>query len=76
MIKENYKFDQVYHSNWSDELTPGHEDYWWKIDKIAEWIGYALEGSIHGVQAKPCFMSTIAVTQTKEKFGGCRIYCH
>lgn len=67
---------QIHYTNWADELAPGHENYWWMVGTIADWIGYALEGSIHGCRQEPQFLSTIAVRQTKEKFGEVRCYCH
>jgi len=67
--------DQIYYNNWNDKLAPGDENYWWMISTIASWIGYALEGSIHGWQTDPYFISTISVRQVKEKFGEVRIYC-
>lgn len=45
------------------------------IDTIAQWIGYALEGCIHGFNLRRRASSTIRVEQTKEKFGEARVYC-
>lgn len=73
---KTYDVPQIYYGNWHDELAPGHENYWWMVGTIASWIGYALEGSIHGAMREPQFLSTIAVHQTKEKFGEVRCYCH
>lgn len=67
--------EQIYYNRWHDELAPGHEDYWWTVGTIAEWIAYALEGSIHGSLPGPQRMSAIAVSQYKEKFGRIRVYC-
>lgn len=67
--------EQAHYHHWDDQLSPGDENYWWMIGTIAEWIGYALEGSIHGCYSEPYYMSTIAVAQTKEKFGEVRAYC-
>jgi len=71
-----YDVPQIYYGDWRDELEPGHENYWWMIGTIATWIGYALEGSIHGAQRESQFLSTISVHQSKEKFGEVRCYCH
>lgn len=72
----DYAVPQIYYGNWHAELAPGHENYWWMVGTIASWLGYALEGSIHGCRREPQFMSTIGVRQTKEKFGEVRCYCH
>lgn len=45
------------------------------LDLIARWMGYALEGCIHGFNLRRRASSTIRVEQTKEKFGEIRIYC-
>lgn len=66
---------QIYYTDWAEKLAPGHENYWWMIGTIADWLGYALEGSRHGFRSEPYFLSAVAVRQTKEKFGGVRCYC-
>ena len=76
MSKKNYKVPQVFYGDWSDDLEPGHENYWWDIGTIAEWIGYALIGGSHGCRVDLYRPNTIHVSQTKEKFGGVRAYCH
>ena len=68
------KVKQIYYSNWNQKLEEGHDDYWWKIDTISSWIGNSLEAKRSGFSSMPYFFSTIAVLQTKEKFGQCRVY--
>lgn len=46
-----------------------------KIGVIADWIGFALEGRIHGFNAAPYAQSTIVVEQTKSKFERAVVYC-
>ena len=58
--------EQIFYSNWTQELKKGHEDYWWRIGTIAEWIGCLLESKYQ----------TISVAQAKEKFGEVRVYCY
>jgi len=67
---------QICYGRWGDELAPGHESYWEDIATIADWIGYALVGTIHGWRVELRQWNTMHVTQTKEKFGTCRVYCH
>ncbi len=45
------------------------------LDTIARWMGYALEGCIHGFNLRRRAESTIRVQQTKEKFGEIRVHC-
>ena len=68
--------EQIYYSNWSEKLEKGHEDYWHIIGTIAEWIGNTLEGCRRTAGNKPSWISTIGVSQTKEKFGQVRVYCY
>ena len=75
-MTRKYKTDQVYYNNWNDKLAPGHEDYWNKISIIAEWVGYALEGSMSGCTTGWSHFTTITVQQTKEKFGQARVHCN
>ena len=76
MYEKQYKFKQIYYSNWSDQLEDQHVDYWWSIASIAEWIGNALESSRRRSSVPTSWLSTIGVSQTKEKFGEVRVYCH
>ena len=69
------KIKQIYYSNWSDELAPGHENYWSKVSAIAKVLAAQLEFSVHGYRDRPYFYSSIAVRDFKEKFGEIRIYC-
>lgn len=73
--------EQVYYSNWGQTLEEGHKNYWEDIGDIAQMIGndlispyqmnyYIPEGEDYLKQ-----MSSIAVLQTKEKFGEVRVYC-
>ena len=70
-----YKVKQIFYPHWSAKLEPGHENYWIKINTIANWIGFALEGSVTSYYQTRYQYSTISVKQTKEKFGACRVYC-
>jgi len=69
------KIKQIYYSNWSDELAPGHENYWSKVSAIAKVLAAQLEFSVHGYRDRPYFYSSIAVSDFKTKFGEIRIYC-
>ena len=73
--------EQIYYSNWGDKLKPGHESYWDDISSLSSMIGNDLispyqmnyflkEGEDYLRQS-----SSIAVIQTKEKFGQVRVYC-
>jgi len=75
-MSKKYKVPQVFYGDWSDDLLSEHENYWWDISTIANWIGYALVGGTHGCRVDLCRSNTIHVSQTKEKFGGVRVYCH
>ena len=75
MNKQN-KVEQIYYSNWSDELKEGHENYWSTISLIAEWIGNSLEASRRRTTSETFWSSTIGVSQAKEKFGEVRVYCY
>lgn len=75
MDDKKYKVPQIYYSNWSRPLEEGHEDYWWKINKIAEWISFALVGG-HRDGGSSSWQSTIGIAQAKEKFGEVRVYCY
>ena len=66
--------EQIYYSNWNQKLMPGHENYFEIISTIAEWIGFSMEGSILSSSRYRVNMSTIGVSQAKEKFGQCRVY--
>ena len=66
---------QIFYSNWNQPVKPGHENYWQDVEDIAEWIGHVLEGPTSGFGINRKFSSTIAVQQTKVKFGEIRIYC-
>ena len=76
MFDKKYKVEQIYYSNWSQELKKGHEDYWHTISLIAKWIGNSLESSRRTPQLKTSWNSTIGVAKTKEKFGQVRVYCY
>ena len=69
------KIKQIYYSDWGDELASGHENYWSKVSAIAKVLAAQLEFSVHGYSEQPCFYSSIAVRDFKEKFGEIRIYC-
>ena len=75
-MSKKYKVPQVFYGSWNDDLLPEHENYWWDIDTIAAWIGYALIGGSHGCRVELSRYNTIHVSQTKEKFGGVRVYCY
>ena len=76
MNEKDYKVEQIYYSNWSQELKKGHENYWHTIFLIAEWIGNSLEASRRLTNQETSWNSTIGVAQTKEKFGQVRVYCY
>jgi len=73
--------EQVYYSNWGDELSPGHENYWKDISDISIMIGNDLispfQRNYHLDEEDDYLnqMSSIVVLQTKEKFGEVRVYC-
>ncbi len=73
--------DQVYYSNWSDVLSSGHENYWDDINDISIMIGNDLIGPYqmnYYLEKNDSYLkqlSSIAVLQTKEKFGEVRVYC-
>ena len=72
---------QIYYSNWSDRLDPEHENYWEDISNISTMIGNDLIGPYqmnYYVKKDEYYLnqiSSIAVLQTKEKFGEVRVYC-
>jgi hypothetical protein len=76
MTEKKYRVKQIYYSNWSEKLNEGHETYWQTLPLIAEWIGNSLESCRRLAGHKPCWVSTIGVSQTKEKFGQVRVYCY
>lgn len=72
-----YPVEQIYYSNYSDKLKPGHENYWKDIEDIGTFMSLALEdytiffdGSKMGCRK----FTSIVVHQYKEKFGELRIY--
>jgi hypothetical protein len=73
--------EQVYYSNWSDKLEVGHDDYWSDISNLSVMIGNDLIGPYqmnYFLSADDDYLkqiSSIAVIQTKEKFGEVRVYC-
>lgn len=73
--------DQIYYSNWSNELKEGHENYWSDISDISVMIGNDLIGPYqmnYYLSKDDDYLkqlSSIAVLQTKEKFGEVRVYC-
>jgi len=76
VYEKQYKIKQIYYSNYSQELKKGHENYWWIISNIAEWIGNTLESSRQRAGMQTVWNSTIGVAQAKEKFGEVRVYCY
>ena len=71
---------QVYYSNWSSKLEEGHSNYWSEISNISIMIGNDLIGPfqmnyyLNGDDDYLNQISSIAVIQTKEKFGEVRVY--
>lgn len=72
---------QIYYSNWSNKLEEGHENYWSDISDISIMIGNDLIGPYqmnYYLSKEDDYLkqlSSIAVLQTKEKFGEVRVYC-
>jgi len=66
--------EQIFYSHWGKQ-KPEHASYFSDIEAIAEWIAWGLEAQQTGWSVKPNQMSTIAVTQHKEKYGTVRVYC-
>ena len=66
--------EQIFYSHWGKQ-KPEHKNYFSDIEAIAEWIAWGLEAQQSGWSDKPNQMSTIAVTQHKEKYGTVRVYC-
>lgn len=75
MDDKSYKVPQIYYSSWSRPLEEGHDNYWWKVNKIAEWISLALVGG-QRCTGSSSWRSTIGISQAKEKFGEVRVYCY
>ena len=73
--------DQIYYSNWANKLQGGHENYWSDISDISIMIGndligpYQMNYFLSEDEDYLRQMSSIAVIQTKEKFGEVRVYC-
>lgn len=73
--------EQIYYSNWSDKLEGGHENYWRDISDISIMIGNDLIGPYQMNYIRKDDedylrqLHSIAVLQTKEKFGEVRVYC-
>lgn len=67
------RVQQVRYRTWGTE--PPGSSYFEDIDLIAQWIGWGLEAQSTGWRVTPHQMSTIAVQQSKEKWGEVRVYC-
>lgn len=68
--------EQIYYSKWGTEKEE-HKNYFDDIEKIAEWIGYAMIGArTNAITGEMSTLSNIKVIQTKEKFGSPRVYVH
>lgn len=66
--------EQIYYSKWGTEKEE-HKNYFDDINKIAEWIGYAMIGArTNAFTGEMSALSNIKVLQTKEKFGSPRVY--
>jgi len=65
---------QVIYNMWGSE-TKEHASYFDDISRIAEWIAWGLEAQQTGFSLAAYQYSTIAVHQSKEKYGTVRVYC-
>ncbi len=66
--------EQIHYNLWGSESIE-HENYFYTISTIANWIGYALIGPRHTPYTTDITpLSSICVLQTKEKFGSPRVY--
>jgi len=66
--------EQIYYNYWGTQ-SEEHNDYFYTIGTIAQWIGYALIGPAHRPYTTDIVTrSNISVLQTKEKFGTPRVY--
>ena len=65
---------QVFYNTWGSEAEE-HKSYFSDIEDISAFIAWGLEAQQSGWSVTPTQMSTIAVSQHKEKFGTVRVYC-
>jgi hypothetical protein len=65
---------QIFYNTWGSQPEE-HESYFSDIEDISAFIAWGLEAQQSGWSITPQQMSTIAVSQHKEKFGTVRVYC-
>ncbi len=73
-MSEKAKPQQIFYNTWGSQAEE-HESYFSDIEDIAAFIAWGLEAQQSGWSITPHQMSTIAVSQHKEKFGTVRVYC-